>query len=223
MRFRFYTLTFGVAVLILTAVGLAFFYYKSLVLTLMSIWVYLVAVVLVFGFAADYFLVGSKLGWKKFLLLSFGLIIISTTITQTFAIIVAPSWSFSFCTDKPTYRLGENVTITVYLKNTGFITHSFASMTGKPARGSIGVGVRPLGTYSPVWGSFVYLRNANCTIRPNQILQRTFIWNQTANIGFYKEEEWQAKPGQYKISGGIRDAHTNYIFFDVTYINITST
>jgi len=221
MGFRFYTLTFGVVVLILTAVGLAFFYYKSLVLTLLSIWFYLVAIVLVFGFAADYFILGNKLSWKKFLLLTFGLIIISATITQTFAIIVAPRWSFSVYTDKSTYRLGENVTISVYLKNTGFITHSFLPVTGNTRHESIVVGAQM--TSSPVWYSLVYLENANRTIRPNQILQRTFIWNQTANIGIYKEREWQAEPGQYRISGGIRDAHTNYIFSDETFINITST
>ena len=225
MGFRFYTLTFGVAVLILTAVGLAFFYYESLVLTPLSIWFYLVAVVLVFGFAADYFILDNKLGWKKFLLLSFGLIIISATITQTFATIVTPRWSFSVYTDKSTYKLGENVTITVCLKNTGFITHSFASVTGNTGRECIDVGVRPQEAYSPVWGSLVYLENANCTIRPNQILQRTFIWNQTANIGIYKERGWQAEPGQYRIYGQIRDAHWNLIFSDYpgTLINITST
>lgn len=214
MEFRFYTLLFSVAVLILTAVGLAFLYYRILVLTPLLTLVYLVACALVFGFAADYFVKGNKLSGKKFLLLTFGIIIISTTITHTVATLVTPRWSFSISTDKSTYRLGENVTITACLENIGFIAHSFESRWSDP----ITVAACPQGR-DAIWYSPHHVENTHFSIGPNQILKKTFIWNQTDT--YHPERE--IRLGQYRIAAWIRDTNDNTLFSANTYINITST
>jgi hypothetical protein len=215
---------FIAAVFVLTAVGLALLYYNVLALNILSLWIYLVAVVLVFGFATDYFLLKNKLSGKKFLLLTFGLIIISATITQTFATIVTPSWSFSVYTDKSTYSLGENVTITACLKNTGLITHSFESFISDPILFNVGEQdwyIHGEWTYWTIWCSPVHSEDAQFSVGPKQILQRTSIWNQTYTEGVRAGRV--AEPGQYRIGAWIGDTDANLLFSAKIYINITST
>lgn len=228
MWFRLSALMFIAAVFFLTAVGLALLYYNVLALNILSLWIYLIAVVLVFGFATDYFLLKKKLSGKKFLLLTFGLIIISATITQTFATIVTPSWSLSVYTDKSTYSLGENVTITACLKNRGSIAHSFESRSSDPILFTVGEQYWYISeeyAYWTIWHSPVHYEHTQFVIGPKQILQRTSIWNQIyAQAGAEGVRAGRAaEPGPYKIRARIEDANGNLLFSAKTYINITST
>lgn len=218
MRFRFYTLLFWVIVFVLTAVGLAFLYYEMFATPFLFIFAYLVAWILVFGFAFDFFIIGAKWSRKKFFLLIFVVLIISTTVIHSVWTIVTPSWSFSVITDKNTYRLGENVTIAVSLENRGFIAHSFKSSISDPIAVSI-----EYGTLSQVWYNTYNLTRTEFTIAPHQTLERTFVWNQT-NI-HYPEKE--IEPKTYYVKACIPSSSHPFIGSSIvmasTRINITST
>ena len=180
-------------VFVLTAVGLTFLHYKMLVPPFWFTFAYLVAWILVFGLAFDFFVGGAKLSGKKLLLLTFGAMIISTTVAHSVWTIVTPRWSFSVSTDKSTYSLGENVEITVYLKNMGFITHSFKSEASDP------IIVRIVGRYdSVVWFSSSNREKTVFSVKPNQILQRNFLWNQTGYANYI-----DIVPGEYRIEAEI--------------------
>ena len=212
MRFRFYTLLFGIAIFILTAVGLGIVYYRTLILP--SLWlgfIYVVVWVLVFIFAANFFVKDDKLSWKQFLFLTFVAIIISGTITHSAWIIVTPRWAFSVSTDKSTYSLGENITITAYLRNTGFITHSFKSALSNP----VYIYIRHRARGYQVWYSPYNLEDTVFSLEPNQLLQRIFLWNQT-NI---HQPEKEIEPGEYTILAEI--PYTP--LWTSTHINIIST
>ena len=221
MNPKYFTLLFSVIIFILTAVGLAFLYYKTLVLPFWFAFVYIVAWALVFASAADFFVGNGKLSGKKFLLLTFGVMIISTTVTHSVWTIVTPRWSFSVSTDKPTYRLGENVQITVSLENIGFITHSFKSSLSDP----VVVSIETYGLGPQVWYSPYHFNRTEFTIPSHESLERTFIWNQT-NIHFPEEEN---EPDTYVVwafipKGEFLDPHVaGTLFCAYTKINITST
>jgi len=208
-------------VFVLTAVGLAFLYYEVLVPPFLFVFAYLVSWILVFGFAFDFFIIGAKLSKKKFLLLIFGVIIISITVTHSVWTIVTPRWSFSVTTDKNTYRLGENVTITATLRNHGLIAHSFKSSISDP----VVIHVRAY-MITSVWYTPFNYEITEFTVFPNQPLERTFVWNQTksVNIEFGKEIE----PGTYYIGAHIPGSSSEpFIDYEIfrawTSINITST
>jgi heme/copper-type cytochrome/quinol oxidase subunit 4 len=225
MKSKSYTLLFGLMVFVLTAVGLAFLYYEVLVPPFLFIFAYLVAWVLVFGFAFDLFITGSKWSKKKVLLFTFGVMIISTTVTHSVWTIVTPRWSFSVITDKNTYRLGEEVKIIVSLKNLGFITHSFKSRVIEPVL--VMIEYEYTAYTLPVWCNSVHEIITEFSIKPNQSLERNFVWNQTksANIEFGEEIE----PGGYYIKAFVPSADSTMpitvdnLFWAWTKINITST
>ena len=223
MKFRFYTLLFSVTIFILTAVGLAFLYYKTLVPPFWFIFAYVVAWALVFAFAVDFLIGDGKLSGKKFLLLTFGVMIISTTVTHSVWTIVTPRWSFSVTTDKATYKLGENVQITVTLKNLGFIEHSFKSAVDVPFVVSVEMdGTRWYSPYHPDATEF--------TVPPHQSLERTFIWNQTWTRKSWSQNQTYV-PGTYitmaftpKVEEGWLSISSHQrLFTAYTSINITST
>ena len=219
MNPKSYTLLFGVIVFVLTAVGLAFLYYEVLVPPFLFIFAYLVAWVLVFGFAFDFFIIGAKWSRKKFLLFTFVVLIISTTVTHSVWTIVTPRWSFSVITDKNTYRLGENVQITVTLKNDGLIAHSFKSSISDPV-----VIFIETSSLTSIWYISFHYEITEFTISPNQPLERTFVWNQT-NV-HYPEKE--IEPLTYYIGAHIPGSSSEpFIDYDIfwawTSINITST
>jgi hypothetical protein len=221
MKSRFYTLLFCVVVFVLTAVGLAFLYYEVLVPPFLFIFAYLVSWILVFGFAFDFFIIGAKLSKKKLLLLTFGVIIISITVTHSVWTIVTPRWSFSVTTDKNTYRPGENITITATLKNHGLIAHSFKSSISDP----VVIHIRAY-MITSIWYTPFNYETTEFTVLPNQPLERTFVWNQTksVNIEFGKEIE----PGTYYIGAHIPGPSSEpFIGYEIfrawTSINITST
>jgi hypothetical protein len=162
---------------------------------------------------------------KKFLLLTFGVIIISITATHSVWAIVTPRWSFSVTTDKNTYRLGEEVKITVSLKNLGFVTHSFKSRVIEPV--FIIIEYEYTDHTIPVWCSSVHEIITGFSIKPNQSLERNFVWNQTKSVNIEFGEE--IEPGGYYIKTFIPSADSTMpitvdnLFWAWASINITST
>jgi hypothetical protein len=184
-----YILLFCTAIFVLTTVGLVVAY----ILTRVPFWLSLTYVFIfpvVFAFAVDFLVGENKLSGKKFLLLTVAVMITAATLTNSVWTIVAPRWSFSVSTDKPVYKLGEDVQITASLENLGFISHSFASATSDPV--VISIETRGL---RQVWYSPYHLRKTEFTLAPHQTLIRTFTWNQT-NIHFPAEG---IEPGDYYI------------------------
>ena len=219
MKFKSHTLLFSIVTFILTALGLAFIYYKVLDPPFWFGFVYIVAWVLLLALADDFFIGSGRLSRKKLLLLTFGVMIISNAVTHSVFAVISPRWSFSVYTDKNTYRLGENVQITVSLENRGFIAHSFKSSISGPIAVSIEYGI-----LSQVWYSPYNLNRTEFTIAPHQTLERTFVWNQT-NI-HYPEKE--IDPKTYTVRACIPsfpyDPFTGpSIFWASTSINVTST
>lgn len=215
MKFRLDILLFSIASFILTAIGLEIGYYRTL--NLPSLWlgfIYAVVCVLVLASAANFFVEGGKLSWTQFLFLTFGAIILSGIVTHSAWTIVTPRWAFSVSTDKSTYSLGENVEITVCLKNMGFITHPFQSEASDP----IIVRIRRRYSYDPIWFSPYNLEETAFSVGPNQILQRNFLWNQTGYADYV-----DVIPGEYGIIAEIPgNGLGGHIFWARTYINITA-
>lgn len=182
-------LLFCAAIFMLTTVGLVVVYVWKHVPIWLSL-AYLFICPVVFAFAVDFLVGENKLSSKKVLLLAVAVMVTAATLTNSVWTIVAPRWSFSVSTDKPVYRLDEDVQITASLENLGFISHSFASATNDPVVVSIET---PGG--GQVWYSSYHLRDREFTLAPHETLVRTFTWNQT-NIHF---PEKQIEPGHYYI------------------------
>jgi hypothetical protein len=222
---KLYTLLFCVTVFIINALGLALYWYKMLVPPFWFGFAYPIAYILLIVLAHDFFIAGSKLSRKKSLLLVLGVLTISSIVTHSVWAIVTPSWSFSVTTDKNTYRLDEEVKITVSLKNLGFVTHSFKSRAIEPIYIVIEYDYKHHTT--PVWWSSVHESLTEFSIKPNQSLERNFVWNQTKSVNIDLGEE--IEPGGYYIKAFIPSADftmpfTVYnLFWAWTKINITST
>jgi len=224
-KFKVYTVLFSIIVFVLTAVGLAFLYYEMLVPPFWFAFAYIPAYPILIVVAYDLFIASSKLSRKKLLLLFLGVLIISAIFTHSVWAIITPRWAFSVTTDKNTYKLGEEVKITVALKNLGFITHSFKSRAIEPAY--IVIEYLYKGHTTPVWGTSAHESVTEFSIKPNQSLERNFIWNQTKSINIEFGEE--IEPGGYYIKAFIPSADFTMpfvvynLFWAWTKINITST
>ena len=189
MKFRLHTLLFSVAIFTLTAVGLAFLCYKTLVTPFWFTFAYILAWPLAFAFAVDYLIRDRKLSRKKLLLLTFSVMIIAIIVSHSVWAVITPKWSFSVTTDKSTYELGENVEIMVTLKNLGFIEQSFTSAVDVPFVVSVEMdGTRWYSPYHPDATEF--------TVPPHQSLERTFIWNQTWTRKSWSQNQTYV-PGTY--------------------------
>jgi len=151
------------------------------------------------------------------------LILILASMIYGFWLILTPRWSFTVTTNKTDYALGEDVRITVTLKNTGLIPQSMTSPVADPVMLWIEFASAP-GAYA--WFSDVHKNLATFTIAPGQALTRVFIWNQT----------WWDKtnyPGAYFVQAAIPepsldDVNTVTIgygrqFYAYSEINITAT
>jgi len=149
---------------------------------------------------------------------------IGITLTYSVWTITTPKWSFLVSTDKSTYRLGEDVNITVVLKNLGFITHSFKSRVSNPVVVDVEYQYAENPTItSQVWYSPYHYNITEFSIKSNQSLERIFIWNQT-NIHLGGEVE----VGNYLVRAFIPSADSTIpisedsLFLAWTSINITS-
>jgi len=145
-------------------------------------------------------------------------------------VIMAPSWSFELTTDKPVYGLGENVQITVTLKNKGYVSHSFTAAIDSP----VIVLVEYVSPSNPsvmhsVWYTPYEENETTFTLSPNQLLTRTYMWNQTNtqnpaawnttyNAGTYYIEAFIPKEKDSSIT-----ISSNALFRASVYINVTET
>ncbi len=213
LKFRLHTLLFCVAIFILILIARA----RMFLPWLFFIFAYIAAWALVLAFAVDFLIGDGKFSGRKIVLLTFGVIILSTPITHAVWTFVTPRWSFSVSTDKSTYRLDENVQITASLENQGFIAHSFKSSISEPIVISI-----ETEWLTQVWYTPYHYNITEFTITPHQSLERTFTWNQT-NIHY---PERNIETGQYYIRAFIPSSAYELIDFDNlfrgwTNINIT--
>jgi len=223
LTLRFRILFFSIAVFFLTALTLAIAYIPLYVLPfkLLLVFVWIVAFPLVLAFAYDFLLIEGKLSVKKVLLVTLSVVIVSTALIQGAIAIVTPSWSFSVSTDKTAYKyLEENVTVTVILKNTGFITHSFTSGLSDPVLVSISFR-EYFGT--GVWYSPFHENATDFSIGPSSSLERHFTWNQTSMLS-----QREIELGKYFVTAFIPETKPDIslgfdnLFRAWTSFNITS-
>jgi len=220
---RLYILLFSIAVFFLTSLDLVFIHYGMLASPLWFILVYIVPWALLFAFAVDFFGGKSKFSGRKVLVLTFGVMLISTLFTHSVWTIVTPRWTFSVSTDKSTYKVGEQVKITASLMNVGFITHSFTSRASDPVLFSIRYEYSLQVCYSRLHEEITVF-----SLSANQSLERTFTWNQTNTANSWAWNQTYML-GTYSIQAFIPNAGSTTLYFEDplfsawTSINITST
>jgi len=214
------------ATFILTALGLIIAYMNKPVLTFWSVFAYTIALPCLYAFLVQPLFTSSKLSTKRFLLLTFSVAIIAIAVTHSVWTVTSPNWSFVVATAKSNYELGENVQVTVSLKNLGFIPHSFTSSISDPMVVSVSYVYEDNPTVTTqVWFSLIHFNKTVFTIYPQQSLERTFTWNQT-NI--YQPEK-KIKSGTYLIEALIPSADSDILigfdnlFWAWAFINITAT
>lgn len=211
----------------LTGLGLAAFFYRLLPSSPLLVLVYIIIWALLFASAVDFFDSRSdgKLSGRKFLILAFGVVLISALSTHSVWAIVTPRWSFNVSTDKATYRSGETVTITVSLKNNGLIPHSFKSALSNPVFVSVEYEYSPSSPFlHQVYYSPFSRAITTFIVEPGEILEGIFLWNQT---DIYNPEE-EMEQGTYWVhalipgeNAGVAFGSGN-IFSAWTTMNITS-
>lgn len=226
-RSKLHVFLFSAAIFILTCVA----YVGSQVYVLppfLLIFIFIAAFFLLLAFAGDVLIARFNWSYKKLLLLTLGVILTATVVTQTVWTIVTPSWSFSVATDKLTYSLGENVKITATLKNAGFISHSFKSKISDPVLILVSQW-RHYGSEMSVWWTLPWNEEiTEFSLSPGQTLQRNSTWDQT-NIANPQAWNQTYMPGTYSIVAFIPDANAEAIipyrpydlFYTSTNINIT--
>ena len=109
--------------------------------------------------------------------LSFGLVLIIILVLVVgcllsfFWILLTPRWSFTIATNKTVYAIGENVQITVTLRNTGYLPQSITSAISDP------VVVTADSFNALAWAApwDVQISQTSYTIAPDQPLIRVFV------------------------------------------------
>jgi len=224
---RLQILLFCINIFFLTSLGLAAFYYGLLPSSFLLVLVYIIIWALLFASAVDFFDNRSygRLSGRKFLVLAFGVVLVSALFTHSVWAIITPRWSFVVSTDKTTYRPGEPLSITVSLKNNGLISHSFKSALSNPIFVSVEYQYSPsIPFLHQVYYSPFSETVAAFVVEPGEILERSFLWNQT---DIYNPEQ-EIEQGLYWIHALIPRETAETIGFDNifsawTSINITST
>jgi hypothetical protein len=213
MKPRSCVLWFSLLVFVLAAVGTVAFYIRQFVLTFWLTMALLVAYPCVFAIFVPLLTGDGRLAVKKILLLTASITIVAIAVTNSVWVVITPKWSFSVTTDKSSYEVGENVKITVSLKNVGFITHSFESALRDPVM--VSVEYQP--TENPtstiqVWYSPYHWENTQFSLAPSYSLERHFIWNQTntANPWFSNASYM---PGTYQLVAFIPDAEAEILIY----------
>lgn len=144
-------------------------------------------------------------------------------------VIMTPSWLFEITTDKPVYNLGENVQITVTLKNKGYVSHSFTAAVDNPVVVSIESvsPSNPVARYQ-VWYTPFQEGETTFTVSSNQALTRMYTWNQT-NIQVPQFWNNTYEPGTYlieafipKLEKGFFISDNDVLFLAWVYINVTA-
>jgi hypothetical protein len=226
MEPKSYIVLFCIAIFGLTGLGLSAVHVDKPVLTFWLIFGYVIAVPCLYAFLVQPLSAFNKMNNKKFLLLTFSVVIIAVAVTHSVWAISTPNWSFTVVTDKSTYELGQNMQITVSLKNLGFISHSFPSAISDPILISISyVYEDNSAETTQVWFSSFHNNRTEFTIPPSQSLERVFVWNQTTR----HQPEINITSGTYLIEAQIPRADSEMgvgldnLFLAWTFINITTT
>jgi uncharacterized protein (DUF58 family) len=114
--------------------------------------------------------------------------------------IITPKWSFRLTTDKPSYSLGENVTITATLENTGYFTQSFTSIYPEPIQTIVTEKGEPwdIRDFLTVWVSTSGKSNTTITVPTGHTVTATYIWDQKNT---YTPDAWDStyEAGRYLV------------------------
>lgn len=228
---KLFILLFCIAIFLLTSMGLAVYQYGMLVEpSFLFTLAYMIAWALLLALTVDLFggKGGSKLSGMRILILTLGVMLLSTLFTHVVWTITAPKWSFSVSADGATYRPGETVTIKASLSNMGMTPHSFISASNNP----VVIRVEYQYTANPTQRFEVYYSSLSIditrfTVEAGETLERNFLWNQT---DIYRPEQ-EIGQGTYWIQAFIpRDNAETFghigldaLFSAWTSINITLT
>jgi hypothetical protein len=159
-----------------------------------------------------------SVGWVLIIIL---FLVVAVTLSF-FWVVLTPRWSFTVATNKAVYAIGEDVQITVTLKNMGYIPQSITSAVASPV--IVWVDQESAQAWYAPYN--VQIDQTTFTIASDQSLTRTFTWNQS----WYNQVRY---PGQYRVRAAIPNAGIVGIsdvgdssgrqFYAYTAINITST
>lgn len=227
MKLRSYILLFSLMIFVLAAVGMIIYHTEQLAVTFWLTIGLIIAYPCTFAIFVPLLTNDGKLSGKQVLLVTFSITAVSIAVSSSVWTIVTPKWSFSVTTDRSAYRVGENVEITVSLKNAGFISHTFKSRISNP----VVVSIEYQHTESPtsriqVWHNPFQENITEFSVGPNLSLDRHLIWNQTKSTNLWIDEE--IEPGIYWIQAFIPEHSSSMpigvdnIFSVWTRINITS-
>ena len=213
MQFRFYLISFCVAVFSLTALGLTALYARfSLVHLFWLVFAYVIAICSTYIFVVQPLRIGErKLEGKTIVLLMVSMIAIGGTVTHTAWTIITPKWAFALTTDKSSYALGEEVRIAASLQNLGLMTHSFKSALRDPVAVYIEwQPTEPSASNLLVWHSPYHWEPTQFSLTPGHSLERHVTWNQTNTVNpWFWADTYM--PGTYQIIAFIPDAKAEYL------------
>ena len=168
----------------------------------------------------------DRIGRKRVFLIIFSAAVIALIFIDSATIVASPNWAFTISTDKRSYKLGEEVHITVSLENQGFIAHSFESGLSDPIVVSIEYQYTDNPFTTQVWYNHYNEDPTVFSIQPGQFLERVFLWNQTNTVNPWL---WNmtCRAGTYQIWALIPRVNfihptSNPLFRTWTTINVTS-
>ena len=133
--------------------------------------------------------------------LSFGgvliiiLVLLMGVTLSFFYVLLTPRWSFTIATNKAVYSIGEDIQITVSLKNIGYLHQSITTAFTSP----IIVWIEEGGAQAWYAPSNVQTNQTTFTTVPDQSLTRTFVWN-----GSWQNQERHS--GIYSVKAAIPSA-----------------
>jgi len=221
------TLLFGLTIFVLAIVGMIAFYVQEFAIAFWLTIALLVAYPCAFIIFVPLLTGDGRLSAKRIFLLTSIVTILALALANVAWVIITPKWSFSVTTDKSSYKIGENIGITVSLRNMGYITHSFESSISNPVLVSIEYQhtENPTSTVQ-VWYSPFETEVTEFSVGPNSFLERQFTWNQTSTVNLWLNEE--IEPGIYWIEAFIPRVASVHVsssplFHAAETINITST
>jgi hypothetical protein len=159
------------------------------------------------------------------------LILTYASLISFFGVLLTSRWEFTVSTNKTDYAVGEEVQITMSLKNTGYLPQSIASAVPNPAiilikrvpRAGYSNGYGGQYENKPVIWCFPYpltsleLNQTMFTIAANHSLIRTFIWNQSW-FESYNVTGWFVAGG-YQLHAIIPQANVSDIVWEITTEN----
>jgi hypothetical protein len=113
-----------------------------------------------------------KLSFGAVLIIIFIIIVVS--LTSFLWVLLTPRWSFTVTTNKAVYANGEDIQITVILKNTGYLRQSITTAFTSPIIVLVENQFSAQAWFAP---PDVQTGQTTFTLSPDQSLIRTFVWN----------------------------------------------